>query len=270
MPELLVVAGHDPSYGTPPGQGAGVDADREAAEAFGVRALTVVTAWTEQADGRVTALGAVEPQVWLREALTLLAERRAEVRALKFGMLPSAVAVRAASDLVRRARQLVPRLWVVVDPVLAASGGEALTSDAARAALASDLMTQGVVLTPNRPEARALVATARPDLAGRVEGASPEKLAGALHTLMAGRIEERRGLVLKGGHGDEDPVRDLVVTPRGDIRVHEHPRRAGASLHGSGCRHAAALAAHLALGHDLVAAAEAAGAWLGARIGAPS
>lgn len=267
MPELLVVAGHDPSYGERNGvvQGAGVDADREAADAFGVRALTVVTAWTEQADGRVTELGPVEPMVWLREALTLLDERRATVRALKFGMLPSERAVRAASDLVRRARQLVPRLWVVVDPVLAASGGEALTSAAARRAFAEDLMCQGVVLTPNRPEARALLETADPRARGELP---PEELAQRLFARMAGRSDTRRGLVLKGGHGGEDPVRDLVLDADGAPSVHTHPRRPGAALHGSGCRHASALAANLANGLPLSESAVRAGAWLGERFAA--
>lgn len=269
MPELLVVAGHDPSYGEVGGvlEGAGVDADREAAEAFGVRALTVVTAWTEQAGGKVTSLGAVEPAIWLREALQLVEERRGTLGALKLGMLPNESAVRAASELVRRARRLVPRLWVVVDPVLAASGGEALSSDAARRALAEDLLAQGVVLTPNRPEARELLALSRPELAGRAPKLAPEELALALFgALSAGRgSETRRGLVLKGGHGGEDPVRDLVLGPGGASAVHEHPRRVRRSLHGSGCRHASAVAAGLCKGQDLPSAAAAAGAWLGER-----
>lgn len=266
-PELLVIAGHDPSYGEKGGvlQGAGIDADREAAEVFGVQALTVVTAWTEQADGRVESLGAVVPQIWAREALLLLSERRSSVRAIKFGLLPNEAAVRMASDVVRRARQLIPKLWVVVDPVLAASGGEELMNGAARQALAEDLMCQGIVLTPNQPEARALLAEADPARASEVTRLDPERIALRLFGRMAGRTEERRALVLKGGHGIEDPVRDWIVGADGEASAHRHPRRKGASLHGSGCRHASALAANLCLGRTVSVAAKAAGAWLAER-----
>jgi hydroxymethylpyrimidine/phosphomethylpyrimidine kinase len=265
--ELLVIAGHDPSYGEQDGvlQGAGIDADREAAEAFGVQALTVVTAWTEQAGGRVESLGPVVPAIWAREALLLLSERRQSVRAIKFGLLPSEAAVRMASDVVRRARQLIPKLWVVVDPVLAASGGEELMSRAARRALAEDLMCQGVVLTPNQPEARALLAGADPAHADEVPRLGPERLAARLFHNMAGRLEERRALVLKGGHGIEDPVCDWIVEADGQAKAHRHPRRKGASLHGSGCRHASALAANLCLGRPVSVAAKSAGEWLAER-----
>jgi hydroxymethylpyrimidine/phosphomethylpyrimidine kinase len=254
---LLAVAGHDPSYvfADGRGQGAGVDADREAAGEFGVACLSVVTAWTEQEGGRVLELGPVEPVIWLREALGLVAELRGSLGAIKFGLLPSEAAVRAAAQLVRKARQILPGLSVVVDPVLGASGGEPFLDAAGRAALIEDLMGQGVVLTPNRPEAC--------DLAGMELGSEPGELARRLFGMLEGRDERRRGLVLTGGHGGEDPVRDVVVDSGGSVSVHEHPRVVGAALHGSGCRHASAVAANLALGRSLAEAAASAGSWVG-------
>jgi len=253
---LLAVAGHDPSYvfADGRGDGAGVDADREAAGHFGVATLSVVTAWTEQEAGRVLELGPVEPVVWLREALGLVTELRDSLGALKFGLLPSERAVRCASQLVREARKLLPELPVVVDPVLGASGGEPFLDAAGRAALVDDLMGQGIVLTPNRPEAA--------QLAGLELGSAPGELARRLFQMLEGRNERQRGLVLKGGHGAEDPVRDVIVDAAGRASVHEHPRLVGASLHGSGCRHASAVAANLALGRTLEEAAGLAGEWV--------
>ncbi len=77
-PLLLAVAGHDPSYRFEDGRGdgAGVDADREAAGHLGVACLTVVTAWTEQEAGRVLEVAPVEPAVWLAEAAGLVRELR--------------------------------------------------------------------------------------------------------------------------------------------------------------------------------------------------
>ena len=259
-PLLLAVAGHDPSYTFEDGlgDGAGVDADREAAGRLGVACMTVVTAWTEQEAGRVSEVGAVTPAVWLAEACGLVRELRGDLGALKFGLLPGAGAVRAARDLVREARRLVPDLPVVVDPVLAASGGELFLDDAGRRALLEELCAEGVVLTPNRPEAA--------DLAGLPADREPMDLARALFPRLAAatpRAQRLRGLVLKGGHGREDPVRDLVVDHAAGVTWHEHPRKVGANLHGSGCRHASAVAAGLALGRDLATAAADAGRWLG-------
>lgn len=253
---MLAVAGHDPSYefANGRGEGAGVDADREAASHFGVATISVVTAWTEQESGQVLEVGRVEPMVWLREALGLMTELGAELGVIKFGLLPSEKAVRAASHLVREARKRQPRLAVVVDPVLGASGGEPFMDSAAREALASDLMCQGVVLTPNRHEAA--------ELAELPIDTNPAELARRLYVRLAGRAGHQRGLVLKGGHGNEDPVEDLIIDADENLSVHTHPRRIAASLHGSGCRHASAVAANLALGHSLANSASSAGTWV--------
>lgn len=257
---MLVVAGHDPSYRFEDGRGvgAGVDADKEAAGQFGVATVNVVTAWTEQEAGRVTEIGAVNPAIWLSEALRLGYELRHDISALKLGLLPGETAVRTAAKLCRELRKIMPRLPIVVDPVLAASGGEEFLDDAGRAALLEDLYPIGVVLTPNRLEAAALL--------GCNSAEEPELIARSLFARGEARTapgNSVRGLVLKGGHGKEDPVRDLTVAPDGELHVHEHSRKLGASLHGSGCRHASAVAANLALGLPLAESAKRAGVWLG-------
>jgi hydroxymethylpyrimidine/phosphomethylpyrimidine kinase len=257
-PRVLVVAGHDPSFSPTARGGAGVDADREAIEAFGGEARCVVTAWTDQAQGVVRSLGARDPGAWLREA-------RAELSgpafgALKSGLLPGAGHVRA---LARLLDELPPGLPAVVDPVLAASGGEPFLAADGVAALLAELLPRGVVLTPNVPEAARLAGLA-PGSTERLAGdrAAREAAAGAL--LEAGA----RAVVLKGGHGREDPVRDLVWERGAEPVWLAHPRIPGLGLHGSGCRFASALAAGLAGGLPLVAAARRAGEWVAARIAA--
>lgn len=231
-PRVLVVAGHDPTGG------AGVDADREALAAHGAEMLEVVTARTEQDGLHVRALGARDPEEWLAEARAALAAGPAAVKA---GLLPGADHVRAFGRL---ADELggVP---VVVDPVLAASGGEPFLDDAGIAALVEELFPRGPVLTPNLPEAVRLTGLEDPVDAAR---ALLERGASAV--------------VLKGGHGGEDPVRDLVLAAGAEPVWHEHARVPGRSLHGSGCRHASALAAGLAAGLPLAAAAAAAGLYV--------
>ena len=250
---LLVIAGHDPS-------GAGIDADREAAESFDVRAHTIVTARTEQDDHGVYAVGARPATAWSFEASTALS-CEPTLGAVKFGLLPGVEHVRAAVELVRSTD-----LPVVVDPVISASSGRRFLFAEAVDVLAQELLAEPVV-TPNLPEAAELTGVPLAELLGGEEARID----------VARRLLERgaRAVVLKGGHGAEDPVLDLVVErDRDPVRL-RRPRvrkeggaRAAAGIRGSGCRFASRLAAGLARGERLELAAHDAGAWVAERIAA--
>lgn len=247
---VLVVAGHDPSYRGPSG-GAGVDADREALERQGVEAVCVVTAWTEQDGAHVHALRPRAPEDWLAEAR--LAARE-PVQALKSGLLPAADAVRALATLVDELRRDAPELPVVVDPVLAATGGEPFLDEPGLASLLSELLPRRVILTPNLPEAARLtglpLARLQTDRAARLDAARSLLARGA------------RAVLLKGGHATDDPAQDLCLEHDAPPLWLPHPRLPGARLHGSGCRHASTVAAILALGAPLPTAARTAGTTL--------
>jgi hydroxymethylpyrimidine/phosphomethylpyrimidine kinase len=235
---LLVVAGHDP------GGGAGVAADREAAARFGVDAHCVVTAWTDQANGRVRAVGARPAAEWASEAERALAAAPFPFGALKSGLLPDADAVRALAALCERFASAGRP--VVVDPVLAASGGEPFLDEAGVECLRSELIPRAVVLTPNLIEL-ARLGHADPD---RLAGDRGARVEAARQLLEAGA----RAVLVKAGHG-EGPADDLLVEAGRPPRWFTRPRVPGAALHGSGCRHASALAAHLAHGATLESAA---------------
>ncbi|MAF65374.1 MAG: bifunctional hydroxymethylpyrimidine kinase/phosphomethylpyrimidine kinase [Planctomycetes bacterium] len=248
-PFLLVVAGHDSSGS------AGLDADLDAARGMDVATALVATARSVQDAGGVRSVGAREPRAWLAEALAV-----PRPGALKLGLLPGADHIVAAAELVRALRADAEILPVVLDPVLEASSGFVFLDAAARAALRERLGPLGAIWTPNLPEAAALTGRALSALESsplaRVEAAGDLLEAGA------------GGVVLKGGHARQDTVCDLVVAPgREPLRI-ESRRRAGAVLGGSGCRHATALAAGLARGASLEAAARAAGALVRTRLDA--
>ena len=265
---VLVVAGHDPSYRAGDG-GAGVDADREAIEALGAEASCVVTARTRQESGAVHAIGARDPGAWLIEARAELARPdAAPLGALKSGLLPGADHVRA---LARLLDQWPPELPVVVDPVIAASGGEPFLDDEGVAALLAELVPRGVLLTPNLPELARLAAAD----GERLERDPAARLAAARRLLELGprprhADSARAGVVVKAGHGREDPALDLVLVAGVEPEWLAHPRHVGRGLHGSGCRFASALAAGLALGATPVEAARVAGRFVAARIAAAS
>ena len=242
---VLVCAGHDSS-----GR-AGIDADRHALEACGVGMLPVITADTQQ-EG--TAVLSLRPRPELRWAEEVRA-CHGEARAWKSGMLYGAAAVEAFAGLVE---ELAGDRPVVCDPVLAATGGERFLDEPGVRALRERLLPLGVVLTPNVPEAAELA-----QLDPAHMGAHPEaRLEAAERLLEAGA----GAVLLKGGHGGEDPVRDLVaVRDEAPIWL-EHARIPGGNLRGSGCRYASCVAAGLARGSSLAEAARVAGekvaAWI--------
>jgi hydroxymethylpyrimidine/phosphomethylpyrimidine kinase len=249
-PRVLAVAAH------PPTGGAGVLADRETCLRFGVEAQPIVTAWTEQDGERVHAVTALAVEGWLAQARPYLAHPLA---ALKSGLLPSAAAVRG---LATRVAELAPGVPAVVDPVLAASGGEPFLDDEGIEALLAELLPRGVILTPNLVEAARLagleLAELQRDPAARIRAGEALLERGA------------RAVVVKGGHASDTSATDLLVERDAPPRTFVRPRLPGARLHGSGCRFASALAAHLALGHPLAAATAAAGEHVAELLRAPA
>jgi hydroxymethylpyrimidine/phosphomethylpyrimidine kinase len=255
MTRVLVVGGHDPS-------GAGVEADGAALADLDVEIVVVVTAHTDQDESGVRSIGAVDARAWLNEALGHVGRG---VDAIKLGLLPGVEHVRAAVQLVRAARAACAanamrsesesrqrygcsgEIAVVLDPVIAASSGARFLDAAAIETMRGELLAESVIVTPNVAElaelARASSAKLAASLSARVEAAQILLGLGA------------RAVIAKGGHGLEDPVRDLVIeSDRAAVRI-EHARVPGGKIRGSGCRFASRLAGRMAGSWTLEAAA---------------
>lgn len=227
IPCVLSIAGSDS------GGGAGIQADLKAFARCGVHGMTAVTAITAQSTVGVDAVQAVAPEVIVAQVRAVAAD--IGVDAVKTGMLgdePTIEAVARALDL------LAPGTPVVVDPVMVAESGADLLDPAARDALVAAILPRATVATPNVPEAARL--------AGVPADTGAADLARAVHALGP------RVVVVTGGHREE--ATDVLFD--GDAIVElAGERHPGGAAHGSGCTHSAALAAHLALGHDPVEAA---------------
>lgn len=237
IPVCLSIAGSDS------GGGAGIQADLKAFAACGVHGATAITAITAQNTVGVTGVWPVPPEAIIAQVAAVVDDM--DVRAVKIGMLGSV----ATTEAVARALALVdPAVPVVVDPVMVAESGARLLDTDAHAALIELILPRATVVTPNLPEARVLAgvpAAAGPGRPG-AEAAEAEALARAVHRLGPACV------VVTGGHRTEavDTVFDGATVTR--IPGERHPDGAA---HGSGCTHASALAAHLALGHPPVEAA---------------
>lgn len=230
-PVCLTVGGSD-SCG-----GAGIQADLRVFEAFSVQGCSVTTALTAQ---NPDCISRIEP-VSLAQ---LDAEMHAlfdyyDVKVVKTGMLVDAEHVAVVAALLQQLHQGE----LVIDPVFISSSGKQLLDAGGIDALVHGLLPQATLLTPNLDEAALLLSRAIHD---------PE--------LAAKQLADRFNcaVLLKGGHGAEDELVDVLCDQDGIISSFSHARQAWSKgqSHGTGCRLASAVAAALALGKPLVQAVE--------------
>ena len=229
IPAVLSIAGSDS------GGGAGIQADLKAFARCGVHGMTAITAITAQNTVGVDAIEPVSAAMVIAQVRAIAAD--IGVDAVKIGMLGSAENVEAVLE----ALALLGPAPIVLDPVMVAASGAMLLDEETRAALVERLLPAARVLTPNIPEARALI--------GAGEGDSQEDLARGVLALGP------RAVVITGGHSEG--VVDLFFDGRELVAIEGERHRGGAS-HGSGCTHSSALAAFLARGATPLEAARAA------------
>lgn len=241
---VLSIAGSDPSGG------AGVQADLKAIAANGGYGMAAITALTVQNTRGVSGVELVSADFVVRQIEAVFADIR--VDAVKIGMVATAEIAEAVAD----ALAVAGARNIVVDPVMVAKGGDRLLAEDAAAALAARLLPLADVLTPNLPEAAALLGEAEiaaredmPTLAGRLLALGP------------------RGVLLKGGHlpGAESP--DYLATGAGGVWL-EGARTATRNTHGTGCTLSAALATWLARAGDPAEAARRAKTYVAGAIAA--
>ena len=218
-PTALTVAGSDPSGG------AGIQADLKTFSALGAYGTAVLTALTAQNTQGVTGVHPVPAEFVAQQLTTLLDD--VTVHATKLGMLGSAEVVRTVAAVLAE-RRPGP---VICDPVMVATSGDRLIDDAAIAAVRTELLPVADLITPNVPEAAALLDT---EPATDVDG---------LHRQAAALLDlGPHAVLLKGGHlGGAESV-DVLATDRGTT-VTRRPRLRTTATHGTGCTLSSAIAA---------------------------
>ncbi|MDE3205158.1 MAG: bifunctional hydroxymethylpyrimidine kinase/phosphomethylpyrimidine kinase [Acidobacteriota bacterium] len=228
-PTALTVAGSD-SWG-----GAGLQADLRTFAALGVWGTAAVTAVTAQNHRGVLAAHLMDPGL-VAAQIEAVAESEV-IGAVKTGMLGDSRVIESVAGVIERLG-LGP---LVVDPVQAASQGGQLLDPAALPVLIERLLPLSALVTPNLPEAEALLGAR---IKTRDEMVDAAAALGALGP---------PAVLLKGGHleGPESP--DLLWTGRSVVWL-EGRRVDAVHSHGTGCTLSAAVAAALARGEGLEAA----------------
>lgn len=215
----LTIAGTDPSGG------AGIQADLKTFSALGAYGCSVITALVAQNTRGVQSVYRIEPDFVAAQLDSVFSDVRIDTT--KIGMLAETDIVEAVAD--RLARYGVEN--VVLDTVMLAKSGDPLLSPSAVSTLRQRLLPQVSLITPNLPEAAALLDA--PHAANERE------------MLEQGRALRALGcdaVLMKGGHLDDAESPDWLFTPEGEHRF-TAPRVITKNTHGTGCTLSAALAA---------------------------
>jgi hydroxymethylpyrimidine/phosphomethylpyrimidine kinase len=236
--------------GSDSGGGAGIQADLKTFAAGGVYGASVLTALTAQNTQGLVAIHDVPAEFVAAQIDAVFSDF--DVAAVKIGMLSRAEVIEAvAAGLTRhRARN------IVLDPVMVASSGDRLINADAVAVLRRALIARADLITPNLPEAAAL-------LDAPIATNEDEMRAQAERLIAAGA----RAVLIKGGHDTGAEAVDLLVEP-GSVTRFAKKRIATRNTHGTGCTLSSAIAAGLAKGLALHAAVAAAKDYVTAAIAA--
>ncbi|WGR92864.1 bifunctional hydroxymethylpyrimidine kinase/phosphomethylpyrimidine kinase [Bradyrhizobium sp. ISRA443] len=243
-PIALTIAGSDSSGG------AGIQADLKSFAALGVYGASVITALTAQNTTGVSGIHPV-PAPFVTAQIDAVFSDLA-VGAVKIGMVAQTETIAAIAQGLQR---WAPR-HVVLDPVMVATSGDHLLAAEAVDALKTMLFPRASLITPNLPEAAALLNEPVADSEAAIEDQGRRLLAMGC-----------RAVLVKGGHAQGAESIDYLIDGERTVAL-AAPRIATANTHGTGCSLSSAIAAGLARGEDVETAVRNAKAWITAAIAA--
>jgi hydroxymethylpyrimidine/phosphomethylpyrimidine kinase len=229
-PIALTIAGSDS------GGGAGIQADLKTFAALGVYGASVITALTAQNTRGVRSVHPVPPDVVTAQIDAVFDDLA--VGAVKIGMVASRGLIEAIADALARWKPA----HVVLDPVMVATSGDKLLAEDAVDGLRRLLIPLSTLITPNLPEAAALL--------GETIATSEAAIADQGRRLLGLGCPT---VLIKGGHGEGAESIDYLITRDATLPL-TAPRLATRNTHGTGCTLSSAVAAGLAKGEDLATA----------------
>jgi hydroxymethylpyrimidine/phosphomethylpyrimidine kinase len=203
IPIALTIAGSDSSGG------AGIQADLKTFAALGVYGASVVTALTAQNTHGVTGIHQVPAEFVTAQLDAVFGDL--DVQAVKIGMVAQPSTIDAiAAGLARWSPK-----HIVLDPVMVATSGDRLLAMDAVEALRTRLIPRASLITPNLPEAAALLDEPVAASDAAIESQGKRLLAMGCPAVL-----------IKGGHGQGAESTTIpsvaTVSPAGSAS-HRHP-----------------------------------------------
>lgn len=228
LPTVVSIAGTDPSGG------AGIQADLKTISATGCYAASIISVLVAQNTLTVSAIQEI-PLTFIQQQIDAVFTDLS-VAAVKLGMLYQTEIIQLVAENLKKYQ---PR-FVILDPVMISQTGHPLLKPEAIQALMDDLLTLATLITPNLPEAEAMVKFNIND------DRSMQKAA----MLLAQRF--KTSILIKGGHLETLHSPDIFYDyPHKQIHRLDTSRITTKNTHGTGCTLSAAIASYLAQGESL-------------------
>lgn len=219
---VLIFAGLDPSGG------AGLSADIESINQFGVIALPIATILTAQNTAKITTIDVVKSST-IKEQFELL-NNDIDFRIIKIGLIGSVEQVDIISQFIKNKKEIK----VILDPIILASSGKKLTNEQTLIKI-KKLIPLCEIITPNKLELELLA----PNLDERSAVAN---------------LKCKWTLITTASKGDDKVEHRLYK----GVNLYKkfYYKKLNRKYHGSGCTLASSISALLAIGFDVDNACE--------------
>jgi hydroxymethylpyrimidine/phosphomethylpyrimidine kinase len=228
LAQVVSIAGTDPSGG------AGIPADIKAISATGGYAASVMTVLVAQNTLSVTALQEI-PLAFIQQQIDAVFTDLS-IAAVKLGMLYHEDIIHLVAANLKKYRPP----WIVLDPVMISQTGHPLLKSQAIQALVDDLFPLATLITPNIPEAEAILKLTINDECSLQNA--------AMHLATRYQVS----VLLKGGHLTTSHSPDIFYDySQKKIHRFDTLRINTKNTHGTGCTLSAAIASYLAQGENL-------------------
>ena len=223
----LTIAGSDNSGG------AGIQADLKTFSALGCYGMSVITALTAQNTQGVKGIQEIDPQFIEKQMNSILDD--IGVDAIKIGMLFNTPVIKIVAKCLREIKECP----IVLDPVMFAKSGDRLLQEEAIESIKNELFPLATIITPNIPEAEALL------------GCSIESFESMQQAAVDLNKLGPRAVVVKGGALSACTSDDCLVIEGSEPQWLKQERIDTKNLHGAGCTFSSAISAFLARSYNL-------------------
>lgn len=235
IPRCLTIAGSDS------GGGAGIQADLKVFHSLGCFGSSAITCLTAQNTKKVKSIFPVS-SAFIAEQIDVVLEDIGS-NCIKLGMLLNSDIIYTIAEKLRYYKPIL-NFKVVIDPVMVSKSGAHLLDTSAVNAFIQELIPLADVLTPNLPEASALLNNSILTQDDMLNAAKELVTLGA------------KSVVVKGGHLENSDEANDVLFYKTQSHSYEKwfksQRIITKNTHGTGCTFSAAICAFLAKNISLV------------------
>ncbi|KJV69596.1 bifunctional hydroxymethylpyrimidine kinase/phosphomethylpyrimidine kinase [Candidatus Neoehrlichia procyonis] len=217
--KVLTIAGSDSSGG------AGIQADIKTITMLGCYATSCITSVTVQNTMKVYAIHNIPLNIISEQIKAIICD--IEIDTIKIGMLPNYNTVKEVAE------SITQKIPIVFDPVMISTSGFQLSEHSIANAFIEILLPKTTIITPNIPEAEAMINTKINTLEDIITASKVIASFGA------------KNVLIKGGHLPNRVINNILLTEDNEVFNFQHLRISEEDLHGTGCTLSSAIASFM-------------------------